>query len=109
MFKKIAYAHLTISDLLTIRRKVDKATKRADVRWDEGSQDVFRLGEKSKLCVGRLDSCLILKGEYSPIRPDSIGATVRDGEPTHPAIVCADAYDARLVAASPNERPAVSA
>lgn len=93
MFKKIAFAHLTISDLLAIRRKVDKATHRADRQQAEKIEPLI----KTFLGTVQLPDkeISVFKGDYSAIDPASNGATVRPEDVRPSRVVCVDAAEAR--------------
>lgn len=103
----------SIETLLRIRRKVDKATKRADALQAE-LRACYRSSEMRKYELGdvlipasALVGChddnmgcdlgvLVCKGDYSPIYPASIGRRVDYLQ--HPFPVCTDADEARYTA-----------
>lgn len=66
--------HLTIEDVARIRRKVDKATKRADENID---LTISSREQRKKLLLGENPCSFgnVYKGDYSPCYPDSIGKT----------------------------------
>lgn len=62
--------------LQAIRRKVDRATKRADAASEESIRQASQEGPTSKACVACIGSMMYVKGQYSFIFPASVGPTV---------------------------------
>lgn len=111
-----AAVKLTLADLVAIRRKVDKATKRADElqrEWQQaGASSLIaryvlgRVTLPARVLAKTLDLNMgcdltieVLKGEYSPIFPASIGISVAYLK--LPQVVAVDAFDAAWVTRPP--------
>lgn len=108
---------LTVQDLIFIRRRVDKATKRAQDRtWDDYREWTRQERERAWLgmvtipasaLAKTLDDNMgcdltvgVVKGDYSPIYPASIGPNVSYME--RPRVLAATAHEASLWASLRN-------
>lgn len=94
----------TIAQLQVIRRKVDKAVKKADALQHEVNANIaqeaylakVRLGETTTRIGYSVLPCRVYKGDYTPIFPASVGPNV--AVLVLPKVCAIDAQQARTMA-----------